>query len=178
MKRSLHFVLLGLFLMLLAGSVFGAGALHNAPESSLTKKYSDGTQLYSFQAVVATRNIDYGGTDANVNIEIAGNSYLMDKPGYNDFEKGDNDTYNFGFRNSITMGELRKCRIRIWHDNKGRNSGWYCQKVDLFVISKTNPNARLYKSWSNIGWLATDEQDNNYTCEAILQLGEDDDAKK
>jgi hypothetical protein len=176
MKRFFHFVFIGVFLLFAMSSVIGA-VLHNAPENSLTKNYSNETPLHSFQVVVSTRNINYGGTDADVYIEIAGVSYLMDKPGYNDFEKGDTDKYSFGFRNAITMGEFRKCQIRLWHNNRGSNPGWFCQKVDLSIIPKNNPNARLYKSWSNIGWLAKDEPDNGYLCEAILQLGVDDSKK-
>lgn len=59
----------------------------------------------------------YTGTDDNVyfgvilknnqNLEL-----LLDKPGYNDFEAGDNDTYSFTLPRRVLIGDVKLLRLR------------------------------------------------------------------
>lgn len=135
-----------------------------------TKVDQEATKLIAFSVTITTPNRDYAGTDADVFIEIAGHSNLMDKPKYNDFERGDTDTYYFPI--AMTLGDLRTMRIRVHHNNKGRNSGWYCGRVTMQVQYSGSSYMRLYKAWPDVGWLAKDEGP-YHTTEAILQEGKE-----
>jgi hypothetical protein len=74
--------------------------------------------------------------------------YLLDKSGYNDFERGNQDTYQV--RADKDLGNIEK--VRIWHDNANSGAGWYLDwiKVELSGFSWEFPADR---------WLATDEDD-------------------
>ena len=127
--------------------VLGASEVH-------TRRFKDNIQLVAFSITITTPNIKYAGTNADVYIEVGGKSHLMDKPG-DDFERGDTDTYTY--RLNMTLGELRDHQIRLYHNDKGRNSGWYCGRVEMKVQRVTSAYLYLYKEWSHVGWLATDE---------------------
>ncbi|MCA9963608.1 MAG: hypothetical protein KC423_05175 [Anaerolineales bacterium] len=133
-----------------------------------TRRFNDDANISAFKITITTPNINYAGTDADVYIEVAGVHYLLDKPGYDDFERGDTDTYQF--RVNLEMGELRDSQIRLYHDNSGSNSGWYCGKVVMSVKRRNSSYMFVYKEWSDVGWLAKDEPP-YYTTEAILQDG-------
>jgi len=140
-----------------------------SPEVYQTRKDSDSKKIVAFLMTISTSNISSAGTDADVFIEIAGSKFLMDKPGYDDFEKGDTDSYQFQMH--MTLGELRKAVIRLYHDNSGSKPGWYCGQVTMQVKFENSNYMRLYKRWDKIGWLAKDEEP-YYTTEAVLQEGE------
>ena len=141
------------------------------PENTQTKSLQDGTRLTAFAVTITTPNVDGAGTDANVYIEVAGHAYLMDKPDYNDFERGDTDTYSFRFPDfQFTLGQLRAARIRLYHDDRDRNPGWKCGQVTFQIEGAGDGAMWVYKVWPDIGWLATDEPP-LFTREAVLQDG-------
>lgn len=64
------------------------------------------------------------GTDANVFIIIFGENgdsgtlALKQSANWNKFERNNTDTFNFP--DMLSLGHL--CKLRVWHDNKGRSS--------------------------------------------------------
>jgi hypothetical protein len=73
------------------------------------------------------------GTDANIYIQLRGTrgtsrEFLLDKPGYDDFESGDHDTYYLG---EFDIGDLTHVSLR----NDGANAGadWF---VDWVCLSR------------------------------------------
>jgi hypothetical protein len=95
------------------------------------------------------------GTNANVRIQLIGelgetdkNGYLLDKSGYDDFERGAQDTYQV--RADKDLGNIEK--VRIWHDNANSGAGWYLDKINV-ELSGASWEFPAYR------WLATDEDD-------------------
>jgi hypothetical protein len=135
----------------------------------LTQQKPDTEKIAGIAITVTTGSIPSAGTDANVRLLIGANRFDMDTAGYNDFEKGDTDTYYF--KTDMTLGQLRKSYIELSHDNSGNKPGWY---VSNFVLQAQFPNTAfmaLYKRWGNIGWLAKDEPP-YHTTAVELQHGE------
>ncbi len=104
---------------------------------------------------VSTGDIDGGGTNANVYVEIWGmkgtiqtysGSLQLDNPGIDDFERGHTDNFTFAIAN---LGEVRKVCIR--HDNSNDHPGWYLSAV------KVSDNLGRNWTFSFNQWLATDE---------------------
>jgi hypothetical protein len=93
----------------------------------------------------------------------------MDTPGYDDFERGDVDSYYFHV--DMSLGELRQARIVLHHDNSGAYPGWYVQNAVLQIQFPNSGYMVLYKRWGNIGWLAKDEGP-YFSTEAELQYGQ------
>jgi hypothetical protein len=134
-----------------------------------TRSLKTERKIVAMMATITTANVDNAGTDANVYFEVAGKNTLLDKPGYNDFERGDTDTYAW-YVERLTLGDLRTARIRLHHDNTGNRPGWYVAKVTLQVQFADSSLLQTYKTWGPIGWLAKDEPP-YYSTEAILQDG-------
>ena len=100
---------------------------------------------------VTTGDIDKGGTDADVWIELFGTNgssgeIYLDTSGYDDFEKGDITPYGHTLSN---LGEIEQ--VCIWHDNSGDGSGWYLESVMV-----ENDEGRSWFFPFN-QWLADDE---------------------
>ncbi len=136
------------------------------PEVGHTKGWPDSQRILGVYVTISTHKLDSAGTSANVYLEFAGGNYLLDKPNYDDFEKGARDSYHFN--TNITLGKLRDSQIRLYHDNTNSKAGWYCKDVKISILFENSNCTRIYKNWSNIGWLAQDEPP-YYTLEAILQ---------
>ncbi|MFB2934299.1 PLAT/LH2 domain-containing protein [Aerosakkonemataceae cyanobacterium BLCC-F154] len=108
-----------------------------------------------YNVTIKTGNVAGGGTDANVRIQLFGDlgetdssGYLLDKYGYDDFERGDQDTYQV--RTDKELGNLKK--VRLWHDNAGSGANWYVEMIRV-ELSGVTWNFPAYR------WLATDEDD-------------------
>jgi hypothetical protein len=134
----------------------------------VTHKQPDTQRILEISVTVTTGQVEKAGTDANVQLRIGGHSFVLDKPDYDDFEKGDTDHYNFP--TDITLAELRKARIELSHDNSGDSAGWNVKEVALEVKFSGSSLMSLYKSWRDIGWLAKDEGP-HYTTAVVLQEG-------
>lgn len=138
-------------------------------ELKTTKKLSGTRRITGIALSITTSNKKRAGTDADVYFDCGtvGN-FFPDTPGYNDFEKGDSDTYFF--KTNFSLKELRQARIVLGHNNTGRKPGWHVANVVLQVKIKGSNLLRTYKRWGEIGWLAKDERP-YFTTEAELQLG-------
>lgn len=131
-----------------------------------TKGWPNSQEIDAIAITISTPKIYGGATDANVHIALAGQDFLLDTIGYDDFEQGSTGGYNFNV--CMTLGQLRESEIRLYHDNTNSHPGWYCKEVKILIHFKDNSSYRVYKEWPDIGWLAIDKPP-YYTLEAILQ---------
>jgi hypothetical protein len=86
---------------------------------------------------IQTGRRDGAGTDANIYIQLRGTrgdsrDFLLDKPNYDDFERGDRDTYHLG---EFDIGTLTHVALR----NDGANSGadWFVEWVCISGDERT-----------------------------------------
>ncbi len=133
----------------------------------LSKAIAPEKKVFSATVTINTPKIDHAGTDANVYFVINAHRFLMDRPKYDDFEKGDTDSYTFPI--NMSLDEFRKSAIEIGHDNTDDDPGWYCGRVTLYIRFEGSYYNNLYKWWPDIGWLAADE--NQGELWAVLQTG-------
>ena len=78
---------------------------------------------------VKTKSAFQAGTDANISILVRGEfgeigPIKLDKPGYDDFESGDEDQYELG---THQIGNIRA--ILLENDGSGSGSDWHVEWV-------------------------------------------------
>lgn len=129
--------------------VMGANNLN-----ALVRKYDSGLYIFSektsrpgvhkLDITIKTGNQLYSGTDDDIFFAVIlkdGRIFeiLLDKPGYNDFEKGDQDTYRFDLPETIYYDTIKSLRIR--KDYINFDDDWKMQHVkvvdanDHFVLA-------------------------------------------
>ncbi len=121
-----------------------------------------------YNVTVKTGNRSSAGTDANVYITIWGDTgelvkQKLDKPGYNDFERNDCDSYLL----STTEGSLGNILgMKLEHDNTGNKPGWYVDwvKIEDFDTNVYGP-AISEKVYQVDRWLARGEADQKTSVE-------------
>ena len=90
----------------------------------------------------------FSGTNSDVYINFGTKSFKLDKPMYNDFEKGDNDIYIID-DNTLTDKDLSTFSLEIKPVNYMYDD-WYVEKVSMFntgkLVKSVNPNVWLTKS--------------------------------
>jgi len=121
--------------------------------------------LTTYTVQVATGCFDKAGTDANVMIVLFGQpvpivgrpfpvpsiSQVLDTPGYNDFENGDDDAYLFV---GTDLGDVSK--IKLSHDNTRGSPGWLVKEVRVY-----NHRTGNWRIFPVERWLSTDNCDGN-----------------
>lgn len=110
---------------------------------------------YKYLVTLATGNVEHAGTDAKVKITLIGNfkqthHTLLDTE-KSDLERGQNN--QFTFLSDYNIGEIIK--IRISHDNRGSNPGWYFHIINI----REQFGSRLGYSFTSSRWLIKDELD-------------------
>ncbi len=94
--------------------------------TGLMKKYSSSVVFHKkkllasvaeLSITIETSDRAWSGTDDNLYFGLVMNDgtvleYLMDKMNYNDFERGDRDTYNFVLPRTVLYSDIKECRIR------------------------------------------------------------------
>ncbi|KAI0211752.1 Lipoxygenase homology domain-containing protein 1 [Lamellibrachia satsuma] len=108
--------------------------------------------LYRVKTV--TSNVAYAGTDAFVQIQLYGSAAtcswkVLNGPG-DDNERGKTSYFNIW---CPCLGYQRKLKIR--HDNTGKNPGWHLKYVGVKQIS---PNQPYYHTYYCNKWLSIDTQ--------------------
>jgi len=95
-----------------------------------------GTQLSRYTVTVYTSDIRGAGTDANVSLEIVGDTGTLPPrkldTSANDFERGEQNEFRF---EAADVGEIQ--HIFIGHDNSGLGPGWHLQMVEIDINGKT-----------------------------------------
>ncbi|XP_030598877.1 lipoxygenase homology domain-containing protein 1 [Archocentrus centrarchus] len=138
---------------------------------------SEDLEMNSYEVHVFTGTMWGAGTDANVYIDIYGETgdtgerQLKKSNSLNKFEKGQEDIFDI---TAVDLGTLKKLRIR--HDNSQASAGWFLDRVEIV----DNKDDTTYFFPCN-RWLAVDEDDGQLARElvpvdeAFMKKGDDDD---
>lgn len=133
--------------------------LPNAPFEWLKAVPLDTTRyepVTSMQVTIRTSSARYSGTDDDVYLRVNTNSrFALDKRLYNDFERGDRDTYSVpidsAVRAGLRVGDIRTVQIEKSKD--GVAGGWKLRGVELVVNGR-----RLYAKDGIERWLEDDHR--------------------
>ncbi len=130
-KQTFHAVLQCLNMSKLC--LVGADNLNVITGSSLYKKTSFLPGARIGKITVHTANKLYAGTDNNVYIGIRYNGAvydtLCDKPGYNDFERDDTDTYSFFVPEYVNLDRIDAIIARMSGSTLGGD--WDCDWIQI-----------------------------------------------
>lgn len=101
---------------------------------------SYGEPVTSLQVEIRTSGARFSGTDDDVHLRIGGSQrFQLDKRLYDDFERGDRDTYSVpidaAVRAGLTVGDIR--RVQIEKSPDGVAGGWKLRGVKLIVNGRT-----------------------------------------
>jgi hypothetical protein len=156
------------------GQAFESTVIHDHDQFGFGKPYApftwirsvpagwqDSEPVSSITVRVHTGDKRFAGTDDDVYLKLAsGLRFSLEKAAYNDFERGDNDTYAVRLddltrtgltRADITMAQIEKSRDRL-------AGGWYLQDFEVRM------NGRVLTSATPKKWL----EDNHRTAAAPL----------
>jgi hypothetical protein len=138
------------------------------------------TPVESITVRVETGNRSSAGTDDDISLNVGSHRFSLDKRLYDDFERGDDDTYAVAIgdatRDGFTLGDIRRISIEKSKDG----SGWYLHGVTVTVNGRTILRNRSIDRWlekSNRVWTAPGFGQDQRTSDVIpvwLQLSEDD----
>jgi hypothetical protein len=131
-----------------------------AVESEETRGIADpAAEVAAVRVELFTGDARAAGTDAAVFLRIGERTFPLPKGhGQDCFERGAKDAFAFALDPPVRLADLRGAEIEVYHDNAGRNPGWFLAMVKLWVSLSGQPDQTLlYKQWTDIGWLATDE---------------------
>jgi hypothetical protein len=109
--------------------------------------------LCNLRIEVKTSGSSNSGTDDDVFLRINdGLRFQLDKPLYNDFEKGDRDMYSLPVeRHNLTIGDLRYLQIEKSKD--GLFGGWKLEGVKVFAN-----NRLIYQNNTINRWIEDDKR--------------------
>jgi hypothetical protein len=141
------------------------------------------TPVTSMVVRVETGNRRFAGTDDDVYLRINGNlRFPLDQGLYNDFERGDSDTYSVPIgdatRNGLTVGDID--RVAIEKSRDGAAGGWFLHGVELIVNGQPLVRDRAIDRWlekSNRVWVAPGFVRDQRTDDVVgvwLQMRDDD----
>uniref|UniRef100_A0A3P9KDP6 Lipoxygenase homology domains 1a n=1 Tax=Oryzias latipes TaxID=8090 RepID=A0A3P9KDP6_ORYLA len=134
-------------------------------------------KLNSYEVHVFTGTMWGAGTDANVYINVYGESgdtgerWLRKSNHLNKFEKGQEDIFDI---TAVDLGVLKKLRIR--HDNSLASAGWFLDRVE--IVDNKDDTTYFFPCKR---WLAVDEDDGQLARElvpvdeAFMRKGDEDD---
>ena len=141
---------------------------------------SESTPVTSMTVRIETGNRSGAGTDDDIHLLIGSHRFSLDKRLYDDFERGDDDTYSVPIgnatRDGLTIGDINRVAITKSPDG----SAWYLHGVTLTVNGRTLVRNRSIDRWlenSKRVWTAPGFTRDHRTSDVIpvwLQLREDD----
>ena len=142
----------------------------------------ESTPVESMTVRIETGNRRSAGTDDDVYLNIGSHRFSLDKRLYDDFERGDDDTYSVPIgnatRDGLSIRDIR--RVSIEKSRDGIAGGWFLHGVTLRVNGRTFVRDRNIDRWlenSKRVWTAPNLTRDNRTDDVIpvwLQLREDD----
>lgn len=108
------------------------------------------TPVTTMTVRVETGDRRSAGTDDDVYLRINGRQrFSLDKAAYNDFERGDDDTYSVPIGNAtragLTIGDID--RVVIEKSRDGAAGGWFLKGVTLVVNGRTLVRERSIGRW-------------------------------
>ncbi len=142
----------------------------------------ESTPVESMTVRIETGNRRFAGTDDNVYLNIGSHRFSLDKRLYDDFERGDDDTYSVAIgpatRDGLTIGDIS--RVAIEKSKDGPAGGWFLHGVTLKVNGRNLVSKRGIDRWledSHRVWTSAGLARDHRTDDVIpvwLQLREDD----
>ena len=140
------------------------------------------TPVESMTVRIETGNRRSAGTDDNISLNIGSHRFSLDKRLYDDFERGDDDTYSVPIgaatRDGLTIRDIR--RVSIEKSKDGIAGGWFLHGVSLRVNGRTLVRDRNIDRWledSKRVWRPSSFTRDNRTADVVpvwLALREDD----
>jgi hypothetical protein len=141
------------------------------------------TPVTSMIARIETGNRKNAGTDDDVYLRVNGSlRFNLDKARYDDFERGDNDTYSVPIgaatKNGLTVGDID--RVWVEKSKDGSSGGWFLHGVTLLVNGQEVVADRAIDRWlekSNRTWIAPNFVRDDRTDDVVgawLELKDDD----
>jgi PLAT/LH2 domain-containing protein/CARDB protein len=141
------------------------------------------TPVTSMTVRIETGDRRFAGTDDDVYLRVNRNlRFSLDKRLYDDFERGDNDTYSVPIgdatRNGLTVGDID--RVAIEKSKDGVAGGWFLHGVTLVVNGQVLVSNRRIDRWledSRRVWTAPGFVRDQRTDDVVgvwLQLRDDD----
>ncbi len=149
---------------------------------SVPTSQRESTPVESMTVRIETGDRRFAGTDDNVYLNLGRHRFSLDKRLYDDFERGDDDTYSVPIgpatRDGLTVGDIS--RVAIEKSRDGAAGGWLLQGVTLVVNGRVLVRNRSIDRWledSRREWKASGLARDHRTADVIpvwLQLREDD----
>lgn len=150
---------------------------------SLPASHRASAPVTSMTVRVETGDRRFAGTDDDVYLRINGRQrFSLEKALYNDFERGDDDTYSVPIgeatRDGLTVGDIQ--RVAIEKSRDGAGGGWFLRGVTLVVNGRELVRERSINRWledSRRTWTAprlTRDHRTSDTVPVWLELKDDD----
>ena len=142
-----------------------------------------GMPVTSMTVRLETGDRRYAGTDDDVYLRINNRlRFPLEKRAYNDFERGDDDTYSVpidsALRNGLTIGDITQVTIEKSPDRLA--GGWFLHGVTLVVNGQTLVSNRRIDRWledNRRTWTASGLARDHRTSDVVpiwLQIRDDD----
>lgn len=155
----------------IAGQKFSSGMLHgrdnfdfglpNYPFTfikAVSKLWRQPEPVTTLRVLVRTCDAMWAGTDDNVYLRVSDTTrFHLDKPLYNDFERGDEDTYTIEPPAGMKVSDIRY--IQIEKSKDGTAGGWKLSRVGLDVNGRRVYYKDRIDKWlekSSLTWRAPD----------------------
>jgi hypothetical protein len=144
---------------------------------------AESTPVTTMTVRVETGDRRYAGTDDDVYLRINGRQrFNLDKAAYDDFERGDDDTYSVPIgeatRGGLTVGDID--RVAIEKSRDGVAGGWLLKGVTVIVNGRVLVRERAINRWledDRRAWSSTGLVRDQRTSDVVpvwMQLREDD----
>ena len=123
---------------------------------------SSGASDITYKVVIKTESEgSTGGTDADIYATVGSTSVLLDKPDYDDFEQGDEDSYAITVPADYDMSDGRiTVNIRLDQAGEGTLDGWHWQ-MKWIRLEIYDGSTRIYQS-DNLDGTEYDEDEENH----------------
>jgi hypothetical protein len=117
---------------------------------SIPTQNAASTPVTSMTVRIETGDRRFAGTDDDVYLRInGGQRFSLEKRAFNDFERGDDDTYSVPIgaatRNGLTVGDID--RVAIEKSRDGVGGGWFLRGVTLNVNGQPLVRDRAINRW-------------------------------
>ncbi len=117
---------------------------------SIPKSFTGAEPITQMTVEIRTSSSRYAGTDDDVYLRISPTKrFALDKSLYDDFERGDRDTYSVPIdgaaRDGLTMADLQ--RVQIEKSKDGIAGGWKLRGVTLKVNGRTVYTVDNIEQW-------------------------------
>lgn len=146
--------------MKLDGAIKGYTSHYHEKELSHGRNLKDVSISSIIRSVgirIKTKNKKYAGTDCDIHFDIIFSnnkkkSWKLDKKGYNDFERGDNDWYYFWWNNTskYRASSIRKIQIRMGKQ-LGAGKDWDCEDMSIKINGGKDNKWKVNKCFKRKG---------------------------